>query len=88
MIKKIFQKLLEKSGKTYLVDPDIPDGLIAQTLYRRLIMLARGVLVLRRKVYLGKGCSVSNKKNIVFGHNVTIENHTIIDGYAKEKVRI
>lgn len=88
MIKNIFQKLLYKSGKTYSIDPNIPDGLIWQTLYRRVMMLARGVLKLRKKVYLGSSCSISNKKNIVFGQNVTIEKNTIIDGYALEKLTI
>lgn len=88
MIKNIFQKLLYKSGKTYSIDANIPDGLIWQTLYRRIMMLTRGILILRKKVYLGRGCSISNKKNIVFGYNVTIEKNTIIDGYALEKLSI
>lgn len=88
MIKNIFQKLLYKSGKTYTIDPNIPEGLIFKTLYRRVMMLTRGLLILRKKVYLGSGCSISNKKNIVFGNNVTIENHTKIDGYALEKISI
>lgn len=88
MIKNIFQKLLYKSGKTYSIDANIPDGLIWQTLYRRIMMLTRGILMLRKKVYIGRGCSISNKKNIVFGYNVTIEKNTIIDGYALEKLSI
>ncbi|RWX00058.1 acyltransferase [Flavobacterium cerinum] len=88
MIKNIFQKLLYKSGKTYSIDANIPDGLIWQTLYRRIMMLTRGILTLRKKVYLGRGCSISNKKNIIFGYNVTIEKNTIIDGYALEKLSI
>lgn len=88
MIKNIFQKLLYKSGKTYSIDANIPDGLIWQTLYRRIMMLTRGILMLRKKVYLGRGCFISNKKNIVFGYNVTIEKNTIIDGYALEKLSI
>jgi acetyltransferase-like isoleucine patch superfamily enzyme len=88
MIKNIFQKLLRKSGKTYSIDPNIPEGLIWLTLYRRVIMLARGIIFLRKKVYMGAGCSISNKKNIFFGQNVTIENNTIIDGYALNKLSI
>lgn len=88
MIKNIFQKLLHKSGKTYSIDPNIPEGLIWLTLYRRVIMLARGFIFLRKKVYMGRGCSITNKSNIFFGKNVTIENNTIIDGYALEKLSI
>lgn len=88
MIKKIFQKLLEKSGKTYTVDPEIPGGLLWQNLIKRVVMLARGIVVLRRKVYLGRGCAVSNKRNIIFGHNVSIGSNTVIDGYARKKISI
>lgn len=42
----------------------------------------RGLLYLQRKVFVGHGCSFSNKSNISFGRNVTIESHVKIDGYA------
>ena len=86
MIKKVFQNLLYKSGKTYKVDSEIPSGLITHTLFTRFIMLCRGFYKLYRKVYVGKNCTFLNKRNIIIGKNVTIENHTIIDGFAKNKV--
>ena len=49
-------------------------------------MLSRGMFFLRRKVFLGRGCKVLNKKNFVFGKNVTIESHTELDGYASQKI--
>jgi acetyltransferase-like isoleucine patch superfamily enzyme len=49
-------------------------------------MLLRGLLYTQQKVYLGAGCTFLNKRNIVFGKNVTIEAHSIIDGYAREKI--
>ncbi|HMI08397.1 MAG TPA: acyltransferase [Flavobacterium sp.] len=88
MIKKIFQKLLEKSGKTYSVDPEIPGGLFYYTLKHRLIMLTRGFLRTGKRIYLGNNCTILNKKNISFGKNVTIEKHCRIDGYAREKIVI
>ncbi len=86
MIKIIFQKLLNKSGKTYQIDSEIPNSLVLQTLFTRAIMLIRGILRTGKKIYLGKNCTILNKKNIVFGKNVTIERFTIIDGYAKNKI--
>ena len=86
MLKNLLQNLLQKAGKTYTIDPLIPNRLIIRTLYVRGFMLFRGFLETGHKVYLGSGCKLLNKGNIVFGQNVTIEGHSIIDGYASEKV--
>lgn len=88
MIKKIYNKLLSKSGKDYKIDNNIPDKLIYNSLIKRFIMLLRGYFWLYRKVFLGKSCQISNNRNIIIGKNVTIENHVEIDGFAKNKIRI
>ncbi|WP_445709946.1 acyltransferase [Flavobacterium sp.] len=87
MIKSIFQKLLSKTGKSYIIDKDIPSSLIYTTLFARLIMVLRGYLYLRKKVFVGKNCTFLNRGNIIFGANMTIENNTRLDGYAKEKIQ-
>ena len=86
MIKKIFQKLLNKSGKDYNIDIDIPNGLFIHILIKRVFMLLRGIIFLGKKVYLGKRSVLLNKNNFQFGKNVTIENDTILDGYSKNKI--
>ncbi len=87
MIKSIFQKTLTKAGKDYSLDDSIPDSLLLHVLSVRLFMLIRGILFLRKKVFLGKSCSISNKSNLFFGKNVTIESYTVLDGYAKQKIQ-
>jgi acetyltransferase-like isoleucine patch superfamily enzyme len=86
MIKPLFQKMLLRSGKSYEIDANIPDKLFYQILICRFIMLTRGLIWLRKKVFLGAGCTFKNRGNIVFGKSVTIEKYTIIDGFAKEKI--
>lgn len=88
MIKGIFQYLLRRSGKSYVIDPAIPDRLFVSFLVTRLVMLCRGLFCMRRKVFLGKNCTIKNKRNIVLGKNVTIDKYTTIDGYASGKVSI
>lgn len=88
MIKSIVQSLISKTGKSYIIDKDIPVGLIYHTLFSRFIMLVRGYLFLQKKVFVGKNCTFLNKGNIVFGKNVTIEKYTRLDGYAKEKIEL
>lgn len=88
MIKSLFQKLLIKSGKNYQIDTRIPEKLFFYVLLNRFFMLTRGLLFVRKKVFLGSNCSLKNKQNIVFGKNVTIEKCTTIDGYASQKIEI
>ena len=42
MIKSLFQKLLNKAGKNYQIDPLIPSSLLVSNLLHRLIMMCRG----------------------------------------------
>jgi acetyltransferase-like isoleucine patch superfamily enzyme len=86
MIQTLFQKLLNKAGKSYTIDPEIPSGLFIRNLTKRLMMMLRGYFFLYQKVFLGKNCNISNKPNILFRKNVTIENNVTIDGYAKNKL--
>ena len=86
MTKALFQKLLNKAGKKYTVDPLIPSSLLFYSILHRLQMLFRGCFWLYKKVFLGKGCKISNKRNIQFGKNVTIEKRCDIDGYAQNKL--
>lgn len=86
MIKSIFQKLLNKSGKNYTIDPKIPDRLIYYTLTKRVFMLTRGFFKTGKKVFVGSNTKIHNSGNIVFGKSVTIDKNCVIDGYASQKI--
>lgn len=86
MLRKTLQNILKKKGKTYEIDSNIPDGLIFYAFKTRLFMLLRGLLFLRKKVFLGADVKILNKSNFDFGNNVTIEAHSIIDGYSSRKI--
>lgn len=86
MVKKIVQKLLQKTGKQYQIDDRIPDKLLLEMLIDRIIMRLRGLVYLQRNVFLGSGCTIRNNRNIIFGKNCTIEKGTRIDGYAANKI--
>lgn len=88
MVKKIFQSLLNKAGKSYQIDAAIPDSLILRTLWVRFVMMVRGLFQLQRKVFIGSNTTVYNKRNFVFGKNVTIERNTHLDGYASRKIQL
>ncbi|GGD22688.1 hypothetical protein GCM10011343_11100 [Flavobacterium orientale] len=86
MFRKQLQKIVHKAGKSYQIDPSIPDQLIIRSFYVRGLMLVRGLLKLRKKVFLGRNVTILNKSNFVLGKNVTIESYTILDGYASQKI--
>lgn len=86
MIKNLFQKLLNKSGKSYVVDSRIPQKLIIYILIRRMIMVIRGFLKTGNKVFIGNNTRILNSGNIHFGKSVTIDKHCLIDGFSSEKI--
>lgn len=86
MVKGIFQKLLVNAGKNYQIDPRIPNKLFYQTLTKRATMLIRGFLKTGKKVFIGSNTKILNSQNIVFGKSVTIDKHTIIDGFSSHKI--
>lgn len=86
MIKRIVQNLLQKSGKTYTIDSNIPNKLFYNILINRVVMLVRGFLKTGKKVFIGNETKILNSNNIVFGKSVTIGSHCEIDGYASEKI--
>lgn len=86
MIKNIFKIILKKTGKTYAIDESVPNTLLLEFLFNRIFMITRGIINLRKKVFLGRNTKISNKRNINFGKSVTIEDNVVIDGYAKNKL--
>lgn len=86
MLKKLLHRLLLKSGKNYVPDEKLSDKLILSILFKRMMMLIRGLFYLGRKVFLGKSVTICNSANIHFGKSVTIEKYCSIDGYASRKL--
>ena len=81
MIKRIVQNLLLKSGKTYTIDPKIPNQLFYNMLINRVVMVIRGFFKTGKKVFIGRNTRILNNKNIVYGKSVTIGSYCEIDGY-------
>lgn len=86
MLKNLLKKLLEKNGKAYTPDKDLPNMLILSILSSRFFMLLRGLLFFQKKIFIGKKVCIKNKKNFEFGSNCTLEKYTTLDCYAKNKV--
>lgn len=78
--------MLAKTGKTYQIDDRIPNKLLYSIFYNRVLMLIRGYVKTGKKVFIGNNTKIQNSRNIVFGKNVTIDKHCVIDGFSSEKI--
>ncbi|MGY0391274.1 acyltransferase [Bizionia sp. KMM 8389] len=87
MLKRLLKKLLEKNGKAYTPDENLPNALILSILSSRFFMLVRGLLFLRKKIFIGKKVRIKNKKNFQFGSSCTLEKYVTLDCFAKNKVQ-
>jgi acetyltransferase-like isoleucine patch superfamily enzyme len=86
MIKRIFQNLLIKHGKSYKLDENISNKLVVSFIFNRLIMMLRGLVKTRRKIFFGKGVQVLNVRNFKFGNACTVEKQVLIDCFAQKKI--
>jgi len=82
MIKFFLQKLLKTFGKTYTIDQSIPNGLVIYIFKKRLVMLIRGTLKTRRKIFIDRKVKILNKSAFKFGSGCTIEEDVILDCYG------
>lgn len=88
MLKKMIQGKLKKLGKNYQIDNAIPNAYFIYQIFSRLTMSIRGLVFLRKKVFLGSNTKILNKKNFSIGKNTTIENNVVLDGFSKNKIII
>jgi len=82
MIKKVLQYFLKKYGKTYIIDQSIPNGLVIYIFKKRLVMLIRGTLKTRRKIFIDRKVKILNKSAFKFGYGCTVEEYVFLDCYG------
>jgi acetyltransferase-like isoleucine patch superfamily enzyme len=80
--------LLNKLGKDYQPAPDLPARLIVNVMRVRVQWLIRGFLRFRRPVFVDSQVRVRGKSGISLGRSATIERGVVLDGYARNGIRI
>lgn len=88
MIKSLLNKLLISFGKNYQIDNKIDNIVLLYFIYKRGVMLLRGLLMFRKKVFIGHNVSFIQKSNLILGKGTTIESSTIFDCCAANKVML
>jgi acetyltransferase-like isoleucine patch superfamily enzyme len=82
MIKSLLNKVLISFGKKYQID----NFVLLSFIYQRVVMLLRGLVMFRKKVFIGHNVSFIQKSNLFLGIGTTIESNTIFDCCASNKV--
>lgn len=88
MIRALYIRLLRKAGKTYTPSPKVPTCTLLGEMVQRAVMLARGVLRLRAKVFVGCGVRLRGKNFLTFGRFTTLCDHVYIDAVSENGVAI
>jgi acetyltransferase-like isoleucine patch superfamily enzyme len=85
---KLLAAFLLRIGKTYRPAEQLPAGLVAHVLFRRVLWLGRGSVRFRRLVFVASRVHVRGKGGIRLGRGCTLEREVVVDGYARNGVRI
>jgi len=88
MLKQLYEALLLRSGKNYTVDSAIPERLILTTLLNRLLMLSRGFLKTRSKIFLGRHVQIKNPSSFIFGLGCSLGDRVLLDCYGQKGIRL
>lgn len=88
MIRAIYITLLQKAGKKYHPSPKVPTSVLLGELLTRAIMLARGMLRIRRRLFLGRGVRIRGAKMLKTGRFTTFCDHAYIDAVSENGVEI
>lgn len=88
MIHSVLSSVLKSVGKTYQPDPEIPASAVLGIFVKRAIWFLRGLVKLRRRVFVGAGASFRSKGKLKLGRWVTIGEGAKVDACAKNGVVI
>lgn len=75
-------------NEPYKIDSYISRQDLSYFLIRRSIMIARGLVFLRKKIFIGKRVKLHYKHNITFGKYVNINDGVEIDALSKHGIVI
>ena len=78
--------MLKKFGKSYAVDPRISSWVLTSFLMLRLKMLFKGMLLFRKRVFIGSRVKFTAMYNLEIQKGSTIESDVIMDCSAEKKV--
>lgn len=88
-MRKTISKMATKvRGKNFEIDSSIPTSYLLNLSATYLVSLARGLLILRRKVFLSRSCEFRCKNRIRIGSYSKIGNNCYFDALSKKGIII
>lgn len=79
----LFQKLLQRAGKGYALDPDVPDVLLIRELTARAVQLVRGLLGYRSRALVGARVRVRGRSRLRLGTLASLGADSRIDAHGE-----
>lgn len=71
-------------GRSFKIDKEVPNRAIFSIVFHRAIDLLRGIILIRKIVFIGSGSKITSRSRMFFGKGVVIGRFTEIDGLSKE----
>lgn len=89
MLKKLLQKFLIKAkGIEYNIDPRITNSYLLKLIFVKLISLLRGILRLRKPVFLGRNIKLDAAHLISIGKSSSLGDYSQIDALSSHGIHI
>lgn len=88
MIRSWANALLRSIGKSHEVGSDIPVGLLLSEMAVKATAIARGLIIMRRRVFLHSGVRVKGKRWLRIEPYAVVEHGVVLNAFAREGVSI
>lgn len=88
MIRRLYIYLLRKAGKNYMPSAKVPTSILLGEIMQRAMMLIRGLLRLKAKIFVGCGVRIRGRNFLKFGRFTTLCDHVYIDAVSEHGVAI
>ncbi len=79
-VRRLATSLLQRTGRSYVIDPRIPSGYLLAELVRRGIQLCRGLVRGLGPVFLGRAVRLRGRSRIRLAKGVSIGDYSMVDG--------
>lgn len=71
-------------GESFILDENIPLSYLVFTIFSKIIMYTRGIILFRKKIMIGCHVKISAKNLLSFGSSVQIGNECIVDALSTD----
>lgn len=87
-MKKTVNIFLKKIGKQYQIPESMPLTIIISEVLKRVVMLLRGIIFVRKRIFVGKSVQVIGKNFLNIGRYSTLDDYSKVIACSEEGVKM